>query len=104
MDCDKDEDIDSMRKKSSWICWVMRAIKSQGALKPTLAMARKILKCTKTAIMNAKKPLRWGVTRRVMQLWGGRAEVSNLELVKALLKILRELGHPQASKSLISFV
>jgi dTDP-glucose 4,6-dehydratase len=36
--------------------------------------------------------------------FGGRAEVSNLELVKNLLSILRELGHPQATEKLISFV
>jgi len=36
--------------------------------------------------------------------FGGRAEVSNLELVKTLLSILRELGHPQAMEKLISFV
>ena len=36
--------------------------------------------------------------------FGGRAEVSNLELVKALLAILRELGHSQATEKLISFV
>ena len=36
--------------------------------------------------------------------FGGRAEVSNLELVKTLLSILRELGHPQATEKLISFV
>lgn len=36
--------------------------------------------------------------------FGGRAEVSNLELVKVLLSLLRELGHPQATEHLISFV
>jgi dTDP-glucose 4,6-dehydratase len=36
--------------------------------------------------------------------FGGRAEVSNLELVKSLLSVLREPGHPQASENLISFV
>jgi len=36
--------------------------------------------------------------------FGGRAEVSNLELVKVLLSLLRELGHPQATEGLISFV
>ena len=36
--------------------------------------------------------------------FGGRAEVSNLELVKVLLSLLRELGHPQATEQLISFV
>jgi dTDP-glucose 4,6-dehydratase len=36
--------------------------------------------------------------------FGGRAEVSNLELVKVLLSLLRELGHPQATEKLISFV
>jgi len=36
--------------------------------------------------------------------FGGRAEVSNLELVKNLLSILRELGHEQATEKLISFV
>jgi len=36
--------------------------------------------------------------------FGGRAEVSNLELVKNLLSILRELGQPQATEQLISFV
>jgi len=35
---------------------------------------------------------------------GERAGVSNLELVKTLLSILRELGHPQATEKLISFV
>ena len=36
--------------------------------------------------------------------FGGRAEVSNLELVKTLLSVLRELGYPQATEKLISFV
>ena len=36
--------------------------------------------------------------------FGGRAEVSNLELVKTLLSILRELDHLQATEKLISFV
>jgi len=36
--------------------------------------------------------------------FGGRAEVSNLELVKTLLSILRELGHLRATETLISFV
>ena len=36
--------------------------------------------------------------------FGGRAEVSNLELVKVLLSLLRELGHSQATEDLISFV
>ena len=36
--------------------------------------------------------------------FGGPAEVSNLELVKNLLSILRELGHEQATEKLISFV
>lgn len=36
--------------------------------------------------------------------FGGRAEFSNMELVKTLLATLRELGHSQATDELISFV
>ena len=36
--------------------------------------------------------------------FGGRAEVPNLELIKLILSLLREIGYSQATENLISFV